>query len=319
VPITGTGVVTVIVDNIAAPAFNPASGAVSQPSRVVVQFGSVFGVVRRVLYADAARSAYEVEFADALPSTGVMQCSVRVQPDVASAQVNGCLSFRVPRVCLSASTHKLPLKRHMFLTFTHANYNQVSSALFEVDVYDSRITMSCLTGGCQSPEKGGVPFELQVTNLLLTPTSMERTRCRSAYVQCAMSCVLHISRFMMDEVKVVWWSERMIVCTHIFLLLGNAYVSSLCGFLCMRQAGCEALYFAPTDPKFNKKHQYTRKIPTHVRPCFVQIRRNGCARDAGANRLVDKHQCLVCYSAGFHVPELRVVRRVCRCPTQTRE
>jgi hypothetical protein len=125
-PITGTGVITLIVDNIAPVAYNPATGAVNAPSRIVVQFGTVFGVIRRVLYSEAARSAFEIGFPGALPSLGVTQCNVRVQQDAASIQV---CAYVYMYVCvyfcmLENHTYMHPRRLHMYIytyIYTHTH------------------------------------------------------------------------------------------------------------------------------------------------------------------------------------------------------
>jgi hypothetical protein len=120
-PIDGTGVLTVVVENV--PQITVADNKVDSRNSVVsVQFGgSVFGSITRVVYSDAESSAYEMRIGQAVPD-GSVQASLSIQPDKSS--------------------------------------QRSTTAVFPIKFVDSVISLRCLSGGCVAPMVGGMPFQV---------------------------------------------------------------------------------------------------------------------------------------------------------------
>ena len=58
--ISGSGVLTVVVDNFPKIPFDARSGAIRAPAMMQLTFGEYFGTINRVLYSDDIRSAFEI-------------------------------------------------------------------------------------------------------------------------------------------------------------------------------------------------------------------------------------------------------------------
>ena len=78
---SGTGVITVVVDNFPQVKVDLRSGRVFPPAKVEVSFGSYFGTIQRTLYSDEIRSAFELSLRSPVP-IGKNVMDLRVYEDL---------------------------------------------------------------------------------------------------------------------------------------------------------------------------------------------------------------------------------------------
>jgi hypothetical protein len=130
---SGSGVLTLVVENVPQVVYNVSTGALSPDSIVSVRIGDIFAKLRRVVFSDPNRLSVEVQLPGAVTMTGNLAAQVAVQVGSSS-----------------------PL---------------ASVATFSLRILDDRIDLVCLTGGCSGPVNEGEAFFASLGRFPLTAAS----------------------------------------------------------------------------------------------------------------------------------------------------
>ena len=135
VAISGAGVLTIVVGNMPQVRYNISSGHVLAPAAIVVQVGSVFASVRRIIFSDSSLLWFEAKLMGAAATVGSSLVQVTVQPNTLS-----------------------PI---------------VSTAYFRIDVFDDSVQLACLgLYLCQGSSVMGSSFMVSLSNFPLTSSDV---------------------------------------------------------------------------------------------------------------------------------------------------
>ena len=132
--LSGKGVLTIVVDNVPQISYNRTTGAVRSPSSLLLQMGTIFASLRRVIFADASRLAFEAQLGGPAPAPGTVLAQVSVQSDIT---------------------------------------NPIISVLnFQISIFNDAIKLTCLTRNCEGSSVKGVAFLVSLSNFPLISTDV---------------------------------------------------------------------------------------------------------------------------------------------------